>query len=73
MLTDRTTFAVASSPSPDGIKVDISGNVWTGALLGFVAIDGGATDFALVEEDEGQTVILYVMNETRLIHADISM
>jgi len=80
-LTDRTVFAVSSKGIYVGTKVDSFGNVWkasedgieiyypSGVLLGFIPIDGigdgGVTNFALSEKED--TIVLYVMNQTRLI------
>jgi gluconolactonase len=84
VLTERTVFAVAS-PIPDGIKVDASGNVWTGTSiglevfsqtgkpLGIIEIDGGVASFSIQEQQNGEKQItIYAMNEKKLIQIDAS-
>jgi gluconolactonase len=88
LLTERTIFAVASSPIPDGIKVDASGNVWTGTALGLevfsqtgkplgiIEIEDGVANFAIQEQQqqngEKQKNTIYAMNEKKLLQIDAS-
>lgn len=72
-LANKRTFAMPSVGIPDGIKTDAAGNVYAGCgdgvnvwdkqgrLLGKIAIQGGAANFALSEKGE-----VYILNEQKL-------
>jgi gluconolactonase len=72
-LRNRRTFAVADAGFPDGIKMDVQGNVYTGTgagvevfapsgkRLGTVLIDGGVANLVFADK------VLYALNEKRII------
>ncbi|WIA11390.1 hypothetical protein OEZ85_011508 [Tetradesmus obliquus] len=72
-LRNRRTFAVAETGLPDGIKLDVQGNVYTGTgagvevfapsgkRLGTVLIEGGVANLVFADK------VLYALNEKRII------
>ncbi|CAG7961365.1 unnamed protein product [Penicillium nalgiovense] len=78
-LTDRRVFAMADTGIPDGIKNDVFGNVYAGCgdgintwsaggvLLGKIIVENGASNFAFGRNGE-----LFIMNENRLLRAQLS-
>jgi gluconolactonase len=72
ILTNRRTFAYAPGKFPDGIKCDLTGNVYagcgngieiwnaSGVLLGAIKVEGGIANFCF-----GEKGTLYACNETR--------
>lgn len=73
-LTDRRLFAFAPGRCPDGIKTDMTGNVYSGCLdgiavwnkrgdpLGVFQVDGGVANFCF-----GPPGVIYACNESRFI------
>jgi gluconolactonase len=78
-LTNRRLFAFAPGRVPDGIKCDMSGNVYSGCgdgievwdkhgePLGVFQIKGGVANFCF-----GEAGVIYACNETRFIKIRIS-
>ncbi|RAK75422.1 SMP-30/gluconolactonase/LRE family protein [Aspergillus fijiensis CBS 313.89] len=72
-LVNRRVFAMADEGVPDGIKVDIHGNVYAGCgdgvnvwsaggvLLGKIRVEGGVANFVFGEAGE-----MFLMGETRV-------
>jgi hypothetical protein len=73
ILRNRRTFAVAETGLPDGIKLDVPGNVYTGTgagvevfapsgkRLGSILIEGGVANLVFADK------VLYALNEKRII------
>ncbi|OMP84410.1 Gluconolactonase [Diplodia seriata] len=78
-LTNRRLFAFADAGVPDGIKVDLDGNVFSGCgdgvnvwspggiLLGRIKVDGGVANFCF-----GRSGELFLLNEQRLWRARLA-
>jgi len=72
-LTNRRVFAMAAVGFPDGIKVDVFGNVYAGCgdgievwnsggtMIGKILVEGGVANFSFGRDGE-----LFVCNERRL-------
>ncbi|KAK9312690.1 hypothetical protein V1522DRAFT_282603 [Lipomyces starkeyi] len=79
VLVNRRVFAYADCGAPDGIKVDLDGNVYTGCLdgvqvwdsdgvlIGKILVPGGVANFCFT--DPG---VLLLFNENRIYEARIN-
>jgi gluconolactonase len=78
-LTNRRLFAFTDNGIPDGIKIDVDGNVYSGCgdgihvwspggvFLGKMVIPGGVANFVFCEPGE-----IIALNENRLYRIKIS-
>lgn len=78
-LTNRRVFAMPDEGTPDGIKVDMDGNVYSGCkdgvnvwsaggvLLGKILVKGGAANFSF-----GQNGTMFILNENKLWRAQVN-
>lgn len=78
-LTNRRLFAFADRGIPDGIKVDMQGNVYSGCgdglnvwspggvLLGRILVDGGIANFCFGRPGE-----VFLLNENKLWRAQLA-
>jgi gluconolactonase len=78
-LRNRRTFAVAETGLPDGIKLDVQGNVYTGTgagvevfapsgkRLGSILIEGGVANLVFADK------VLYALNEKRIIAVQLKV
>ncbi|KAE8381524.1 hypothetical protein BDV26DRAFT_301388 [Aspergillus bertholletiae] len=78
-LTNRRVFAMADTGAPDGVKLDMEGNVYAGCgdginvwstggvLLGKILIKDGAANFSF-----GRNGLLFILNEKTLWTAQLS-
>ncbi|KAB2580440.1 Gluconolactonase [Lasiodiplodia theobromae] len=78
-LTNRRLFAFADSGIPDGIKVDMDGNVYSGCgdglnvwspgglLLGRILVEGGVANFCFGRPGE-----VFLLNEHKLWRAQLA-
>ncbi|KAI7498561.1 lactonohydrolase [Hortaea werneckii] len=76
-LQDRQLFAYSDAGLPDGLHTDTEGNVYAGCgdgvhvwnpagvLIGKIAVDGGAANFAFVPEG------MFIFNEQRLFRVGL--
>ncbi|KAI7461063.1 lactonohydrolase [Hortaea werneckii] len=76
-LQDRQLFAYSDAGLPDGLHTDTEGNVYAGCgdgvhvwnpagvLMGKIAVDGGAANFAFVPEG------MFIFNEKRLFRVGL--
>jgi gluconolactonase len=72
-LTNRRVFAMPGDGIPDGVKVDMDGNVYAGCgdgvnvwsaggvLLGKILVDDGTSNFSF-----GKNGTMFIMNEQAL-------
>ncbi|ETS81512.1 hypothetical protein PFICI_06514 [Pestalotiopsis fici W106-1] len=78
-LVNRRLFAMADAGIPDGIKCDMTGNVYSGCgdglnvwspggfLLGKILVDGGCANFCFGRDGE-----VFILNEHRLWRAQLA-
>ena len=78
-LSNKTVLNIATQGIPDGIKIDASGNIWTGTQAGvemlnkhgslqeIIPINGGISNLTFAGEKK-----LYLLGETRLWTLDLA-
>lgn len=78
-LTNRRVFAMPGDGIPDGVKVDMDGNVYAGCedgvnvwlaggvLLGKILVKGGTSNFSF-----GKNGTMFILNENKLWRAQLN-